>query len=499
MSIVVNQYREREDKYDVGLDWVVPDLTGVLPPGARVRQRTVSLSSQYFDTAGRALLRNGVTLRLRSGDTDTGWQLKVPEGNARTELRVPAEASGRAVPAELRQIVYGICGGAPLRPVATIDTARTITRLTDAAETVLAEIDDDDVTGASTQAGQAAQRWREVEVELGSGDEQLLSAIGQRLRADGATPADSPSKLARVLGEPSGPATPRRPGTIGDLVTGYLQAQYTALINGDLALRRGQNAIHPTRVATRRYRSVLRVFGDLFDSEAASALDRELAWYAGLLGAVRDGDVLGRHLAQTASALPTPVEPSVAMTPLDAYLAQRRDAARLTLLRQMRSKRYLALLATLRAWHEAPPLTEAAAGRPKTVSGYLDRAGRTVTKRLKRARRDDAADEVLHRARKAGKRARYTAELAVPTLGKPARRVVKRATRLQDAFGEYQDSIIASELLLSLGTAGDAAPNGGAASDGAAARTAFAYGLLYASEQLRGLAAREHARALKWH
>jgi hypothetical protein len=52
-----------------------------------------------------------------------------------------------------------------------------------------------------------------------------------------------------------------------------LGAQYAALIAGDLALRRGQDAIHDTRVATRRYRSVLRVFADLFDPDHATTLD----------------------------------------------------------------------------------------------------------------------------------------------------------------------------------------------------------------------------------
>ena len=51
-------------------------------------------------------------------------------------------------------------------------------------------------------------------------------------------------------------------------------------------------AVHQTRVAARRYRSMLHVFADLFDSEDARRLDEELAWYAGLLGDLRDLHVL---------------------------------------------------------------------------------------------------------------------------------------------------------------------------------------------------------------
>jgi hypothetical protein len=143
---VVEQYREREDKFDVDASWVVPDLTGVIPAGAMIKQRTVSLSSRYLDTAALDLLRHEVTLRLRTGDMDAGWQLKVPDGAARTELRAPADGNGRAVPPQLREVIFGISGGAALRPVATLDTARTITRIVDSAGEVLVEIDDDQVS-----------------------------------------------------------------------------------------------------------------------------------------------------------------------------------------------------------------------------------------------------------------------------------------------------------------------------------------------------------------
>ena len=46
--------------------------------------------------------------------------------------------------------------------------------------------------------------WREVEVELGSGDERLLSSIGRLLIAAGAERAGSASKLAQALA--GGPA-----------------------------------------------------------------------------------------------------------------------------------------------------------------------------------------------------------------------------------------------------------------------------------------------------
>src|SRR5919198_4630559 len=50
--------------------------------------------------------------------------------------------------------------------------------------------------------------------------------------------------------------------------------------------------VHQARVATRRWRSTLRTFGRLLDPEWSAALSMELSWLAGLLGTVRDADVL---------------------------------------------------------------------------------------------------------------------------------------------------------------------------------------------------------------
>jgi CHAD domain-containing protein len=120
------------------------------------------------------------------------------------------------------------------------------------------------------------------------------------------------------------------------------------------------------------------------------------------------------------------------------------------------------------------------------VRAYLDRAGRTLAKRLAKAHRADATDALLHRARKAGKRTRYAAELAAPLLGKAALRDIKRATKLQDVFGEHQDSITAGDLLLNLATDADDAT------------TAFAYGVLYTHEQQRRDSTRKRAQTLQW-
>ena len=484
---MAQRYREREDKYDVDPDWLFPDLAPALPAGVRLERRTIRLSSRYYDTAGLALLAQRITLRFRTGEADAGWQLKLPDGKARTELRLP-EAGEASIPMEFQQLLLGVRSGAELAPVAKIDTERSLVRILDPGGSLLAEIADDQVEAAALGDSVTLSRWREIEVELGAGDEALLSALGRRLRKAGASVARGPSKLARALDQPSGPPVPPRATgpTVGEAVRSYLDAQYAALVAGDLSLRQGESAIHRTRVAARRYRSVLRVFADLFDADAASQLDRELAWYAGLLGEIRDRQVLREHFADAVRAVPERLLLGPVAGTIDQQLLREELAAQRQLTATMAGARYLALLAQLADWQRQPP-TVASAHRPAAnLAGYLDSAERKLARRLRAVAAAGAADEDLHRARKAAKRARYTAELAAPAVGKPARRSVRRARKLQDVLGEHQDSVLAGELLLRLGAAAGSRPG----------ENGFSYGILHATETARGEVSRRRAAKL---
>src|SRR5262245_34430700 len=69
----------------------------------------------------------------------------------------------------------------------------------------------------------------------------------------------------------------------------------------DPAVREGDvKGVHGMRTSTRRLRSTLRTFCPLLDGEWARPLEDELKWLAGLLGAVRDLDVLEERLRNAA-------------------------------------------------------------------------------------------------------------------------------------------------------------------------------------------------------
>lgn len=195
---------ETEQKFDVPAGFAVPTLTG---PGvaSMTPPDVLHLSATYFDTAGLRLAAAKITLRRRTGGTDPGWHIKLPvSADTRRELHFPLDEGEHEVPAPVAAEVARWTGDEPLRPVAQLETTRTIRRLVDPAGQVLAEVADDAVTGsrpdpADPARWRLADQWRELEVELVSGHRNLLNAAAGQLRAAGAEPSRSASKLARVL------------------------------------------------------------------------------------------------------------------------------------------------------------------------------------------------------------------------------------------------------------------------------------------------------------
>ena len=116
------------------------------------------------------------------------------------------------------------------------------------------------------------------------------------------------------------------------------------MLANDPGVRLGKDieALHQLRVATRRSRALLRAARGLVAAEWAEPLRRELAWLGGLLGPVRDADVLLEHLDAEAGALEG--DDARAFRRLRARLAAERNDGRAALLEAMGSARYFELL-----------------------------------------------------------------------------------------------------------------------------------------------------------
>ena len=502
---MASEQLERETKYDAAADFVLPPFDGLdstgtdatsdgkgndaAGNGARVRVETVRLDSVYFDTADHDLLARGITLRCRTGDADNGWQLKVPSGDARTEIRLEPTGSDTSVPKELAALVAGTRRGKALRHIVTVRTDRTMHRVTNPAGDVIAEVADDHVEAVAPGPGAATlSNWREIEAELGpAGTQDTLAVIGDRLIQAGAISSTSPNKVAKALGTTSAadrlPESTGRKTTAGDVIRAYLAEQDDALIDGDLTLRRGLGGIHPTRVATRRLRSTLRIFAAYVDPTRAKAFDADLAWYAALLGEVRDREVQRARFGQMIDDLPVEQVLGPVASRIEHDLLVEQVLHQKALDKAMNGRRYLGLLQESARWVADPPFTDLAEQRPSALRKAVQSAAKKVKKHLAAGLGPTGTDEELHKARKAGKRARYAAELAHPVLGKKTKNAVDQYKQLQDILGDLQDGVVAADLLrrIAAGTAQHANENG------------FTYGLLYAQEQARAQDSRRQA------
>ncbi len=205
MTDTTGKHLETEQKYDAAADFILPDLSGLEGRVKATGRQRYYLSATYFDTEELDLIKNRITLRRRVGGPDEGWHLKLPvRKDTRQEVRLPlSEGDTGTVPAQLAAQVKDVTAGRRLRPIAILDTERTVVKLTSQAGEALAEVADDLVTATRLdEPGAEPMKWREIEVEAAEGAKvgSLLETAGQALRKAGAIRSSSASKLGRLLG-----------------------------------------------------------------------------------------------------------------------------------------------------------------------------------------------------------------------------------------------------------------------------------------------------------
>jgi CHAD domain-containing protein len=206
--------------------------------------------------------------------------------------------------------------------------------------------------------------------------------------------------------------------------------------------------VHQMRIATRRLRVALRLFGHMLPRPQRRELKHELRWFARALGTVRDLDVHAENFRSYLRAA-TP-EQAQQLGDYELQLRRDRTAARNELGALFASERYANLVAAFQTLLAGAP-SAAALRRWQSfrisdgAAQYLKMSKKRVLK-LGRKIGADAHAEDLHRLRIRAKRLRYEIEFfleAYPELTAPA----KATKALQDVLGAHQDSCMAAQRL----------------------------------------------------
>jgi inorganic triphosphatase YgiF len=194
---------EREIKLSAHPGFALPDLRD-LSDAAPEDSGVELLESVYWDTGSLEVARRGYGLRhrhRRDRRQDVGlWTLKTPgrmEGDRFVRGELEVGAGGDAPPAALLALLPPDLDVASLHPVAVLHARRRVLGLT-AAGAGGVEVMDDSVDVLDPE-GSVAERFREIEVEVGEGGDELADRVAARLRAAGAGPPEAGSKYRRAL------------------------------------------------------------------------------------------------------------------------------------------------------------------------------------------------------------------------------------------------------------------------------------------------------------
>lgn len=477
--------------------WLDRDWAGALPWATLGAPRSKAVEDRYFDTTREALRHHGFGARLRrvggrhlvtvkslspdelepEDDPDGPEVRSGSDGNAvhrRIELEGPASA--RLDPATwpsspARELIDELRGAARLRGLFTIRQVREVRDITAADGSAQLSLDEVRVISGRSVVGTFA----ELEVESTGGSLELLSGVARALAGTGLVVPASGSKeaQARALVDRERaeerrrrvPRVPRTPGVVGDDTLAeagrkVLRMHLARMLAAEEGTRRGEDIeeLHRMRVATRRMRSVWRVFDGAYRPKVQRRYVRELRTVASALGAVRDLDVQIEALDAWAAAPEAVRVAEEAGTPTAAAalrsfredLAARRDDARRDLIDLLDSRRYQDFVSDYLELTETPGAAErsTAPGAPVLVRHT---AGGRIWAAYEALRAHETilgwADiPALHLVRIDAKRLRYTLESFREVLPPATEDLIARITALQDHLGVLNDADIAARM-----------------------------------------------------
>lgn len=443
-------------------------------PARRARRRT------WFDTFDWRLYRDGLTLQYAAARGS--GELRLSTTDAPVDVRQPVSGWQASRPHPLSDLtdgpvaarIAGLVAPRALLPAVTVSGAATVRRLLNDDGKTVARLLIERLTVTSASHEELPPRLTITEVRGYPG--QARRAIRIVAGVPGVLPATEPA-LADALG-----AIGRRPGDYSNKVNAKITSGMPAAEAAATILLRLLDVIeanvpgllrdtdieflHDLRVAVRRTRSALKLFGDALTVPRASRdsaltgddlahFAAEFKWIGDLTTPTRDLDVHLLGFEDTARALRA-AKPDD-LEPFRAFLGQRRLREFRALARGLRSPRFANLV---RDWRQrltairdtGKNVARVTTGRSGKASRAAEEtAGTLAVERTRRAfakvaRRGAAITpasphDSLHDLRKRCKELRYALEFFAP-LHEPVAyaAVLTDLKRLQDCLGEFQDT-----------------------------------------------------------
>ncbi len=286
----------------------------------------------------------------------------------------------------------------------------------------------------------------------------------------GAQPTEEPAEPPTV----SRKELPKNPGldaddSMAEAAGKIFRFHLQRMLYHEPGTRNGEDIeeLHDMRVATRRMRAALQVFGDYLEPKTMAPFAKGLRRTGRVLGAVRDLDVF-RDKAQRYLDMIPPTEQDM-LDPLLAAWRAEREASRQKMIAYLDGDRYARFKAEFTAFLEKPN----AGGLPTVTDDGQPIPHRlrhvvpvVVYRRLAAVRafdewvtQPDVPLERLHQLRIAGKRLRYALEFFREVLGPESEALIDTMKGFQDHLGDLQDAVVACNLLrdfLTWGTWGHA-------------------------------------------
>jgi CHAD domain-containing protein len=245
--------------------------------------------------------------------------------------------------------------------------------------------------------------------------------------------------VGRVLADKHAASAEPERKTAAALVRGYLAEHIEAFVAADLALRASNAGVHDLRVESRRLRTILAVYRNLFDESRARNLQHELKWIGQILGQLRDIEVTFERLEQALDDDPTAGPGPSTITPARRLLSTEQRIAKTAVQRSLASERYASLIDAIYDFVSDPPWTgRARKSAKKSLPKFSGKPRKRLRKRANKLSDPDHGVAERHEVRKAARRLRYSVEVLRP-IDKRADKLRKRSKDLQSALGDYLD------------------------------------------------------------